>query len=181
VKSAGIFSGGSSQVKRTNILAALLVALSLISTGCGTSDYVQSIQLSTNVASSGGFFNLAGADGTLQLVTNAVYHSGKTVPVTDSVTYTVTTIGVDANFSDPLPAYGPDTVPIDPTGLMTAKEALCTWDNIANPPTGTPIWVYTGYYQVTSTYNGMVSQPVAIGVGSETSLSSAVGGCGPTS
>jgi hypothetical protein len=180
VKSAGIFSGGFSQVKRTNILAALLVALSLISTGCGTSDYVQSIQLSTNGASSGGFFNLVGADGTLQLVTNAVYHSGKTVPITDSVTYTVTTIGVDANFSDPLPAYGLTTVPIDSTGLMTAVEALCTWDNIANPPTGTPIWVYTGYYQVTATYNGMVSQPVAIGVGSETSLSSAVGGCGPS-
>jgi hypothetical protein len=166
-------------VKRTNILAALLVALSLISTGCGTSDYVQSVQLTSTGADSGGFFNLVGADGTLQLLTSTVYHSGKTVPVTTSVTYQVTTVGVDANFLDPLPPYGPTTVPIDATGLMTAVEALCTWKNIA--ATGQPaIWVYTGYYQVTATYNGMVSQPVAIGVGSATSASSATGGCGPS-
>jgi len=167
-------------VKRTNVLAALLVALSLISTGCGTSDYVQSVQLSTTGASSGGFFNLVGADGTLQLVTTKIYHSGRAVPVTNSVTYTVTTVGVDANLGQPLPAYGPTTVPIDATGLMTAVEALCTWDNTANPPTGTPLWVYTGYYQVTATYHGMVSQPVAIGVGSATSASSETGGCGPS-
>jgi len=170
-------------VKRANILATLLVALSLILTGCGSSDYVQSIQLTTTGANGGGFFNLVGADGTLQLQVYTVYHSGKMVPVTNyNVTYTVTTVGSDANPPHgALPAYGPATVPIDATGLMTAVETLCTWDNDAPPPgTGTPIWVYTGYYNVTATYNGMVSQPVAIGVGSETSASSAVGGCGPT-
>lgn len=166
-------------MKRTNILAALLVALSLISTGCGTSDYVQSVHLSTTGASSGGFFNLVGADGTLQLVTTEVYHSGRAVPVTNSVTYTVTTVGSDQS-GNALPAYGPTTVPIDATGLMTAVEALCTWTNVANPPTGTPVWEYTGYYQVTATYKGMVSQPVAIGVGSAASLTSATGGCGPS-
>ncbi len=168
-------------MKRTNILAALLVALSLISTGCGTSDYVQSVQLTTTVASSGGFFNLVGADGTLQLVTNEVYHSGRTVPVSTSVTYQVTTVGTLDDNVTPLPPYGPTTVPIDQTGLMTAVAALCTWNNTAPSP-GTPaIWVYSGYYQVTSTYKGMVSQPVAIGVGSEVSITAqAAGGCGPT-
>jgi hypothetical protein len=169
-------------VKRANILATMLAAMSLILTGCGTSDYVQSIQLTTTGANGGGFFNLVGADGTLQLQVSTVYHSGKTVPVTNyNITYTVTTQGVDANYDLPLPAYGPTTVPIDATGLMTAVESLCTWNNAAPPPgTGTPIWEYTGYYNVTATYNGMVSQPVAIGVGSQTSASSAVGGCGPT-
>jgi hypothetical protein len=166
-------------VKRKNILAAMLVTLSLISTGCGTSDYVQSIQLTSTGSSSGGFFNLVGADGTLQLLTNTVYHSGKTVPVTTSVTYQVTTVGTQYDQVTPLPPYGPDTVPINATGLMTAKAALCTWINTA--PAGQPaIWEYTGYYEVTSTYHGMVSQPVAIGVGSAADPNSASGGCGPS-
>ncbi|MGA8443253.1 MAG: hypothetical protein WB762_01865 [Candidatus Sulfotelmatobacter sp.] len=177
-------------MKRTNILAALLVALSLISTGCGSSDYVQSVQLTTTGASSGGFFNLVGADGTLQLAAFAVYHSGKAVPVTDSVTWTVTTVGTDANSGNPLPPYGPTTVPINSTGLMTAIVPICTWqDQVVTTGTGSsattapanpPVWVYTGYYQVTATYNGMASQPVAIGVGSATSDNSPVGGCGPS-
>ncbi len=168
-------------MKRTNILAALLVALSLISTGCGTSDYVQSVQLTSNGASSGGFFNLSGIDGTLQLEANAVYHSGKTVPVTSSVTYTVTTFGVDANFGNPLPPYGPTTVPIDSTGLMTAIESLCTWTDVGNPLPTPPKynWEYTGYYQVVATYKGMASQPVAIGVGSA-SGNAPDGTCGPS-
>ncbi len=177
-------------MKRTNILAALLVALSLISTGCGTSDYLQSVQLTTNGANSGGFFNLVGADGTLQLEAFAIYHSGKAVPITDSVTYTVTTVGVDSNFQEPLPAYGPTTVPINSTGLMTAVEALCTWEDAivttgtgstaTSGPANPPVWVYTGYYQVTATYRGMMSQPVAIGVGSATAPNSPTGGCGPS-
>jgi hypothetical protein len=191
VESAGIFSGGFSHVKRTNILAALLVAMSLISTGCGTSDYVQSIQLTTNGTSSGGFFNLSGIDGTLQLEVNTVYHSGKTVPVTDSVSYTVMPVGCQSsqNTTDPcgatIPAYGLDTVPINSTGLMTAVGALCTWIDL---PSGTPPmlpsppqynWLYTGYYQVTATYNGMVSQPIAIGVGSAQG-NAPDGTCGPS-
>jgi hypothetical protein len=176
-------------VKRTNILAALLVALPLITTGCGTSDYVQSVQLTTNGASSGGFFNLVGVDGTLQLQALAIYHSGKTIPITDSVTYTVTTVGVD-DTGAALPAYGPTTVPINATGLMTAIIPLCTWhdqsvttgtgSSATTGPANPPEWVFTGYYQVTAMYKGMASQPVGIGVGSETSNSSPIGGCGPS-
>jgi hypothetical protein len=154
-------------VKRTNILAALLITLSLISTGCGVSDSVKSITLSATGASSGGFFNLHGADGTLQLTVTANYNSGKHVTVTNESTYAATTVGVDAS-GNQLPAYGPTTVPINATGLMTAIATLCTWTDlpIATPPTTPPNWSYTGYYQVTATYQGMASQPVAIGVGS---------------
>ena len=177
-------------MKRANILAAALAALLLVTSGCGTSDSVQSIQLTATGANSGGFFNLVGIDGTLQLTTLVVYHSGKNVPITNSVTYTVTTMGCQSS-GDPdspcgpaLPAYGPTTVPIDSTGLMTAVGALCTWIDI---PSGTPPvlptppqynWLYTGYYQVTATYNGMVSQPVAIGVGSAAG-NAPNGACGP--
>jgi hypothetical protein len=83
-------------VKRTIILAALLIAGSLMSTGCGTSDYVQSIELTATTSSvGGGLYNLPGWGATLQLQVNAVYHSGKTVPVSNSVTYAVTPQGHD--------------------------------------------------------------------------------------
>jgi hypothetical protein len=169
-------------VKRTNILAALLVTLSLISTGCGTSDSVKSITLSATGSSSGGFFNLVGADGTLQLNATANYNSGKVVDVTNSVTYTVTTVGTTDALSGslPLPAYGPNTVPINATGLMTAEVAMCTWTDVGTPPPVPPIynWEYTGYYQVVAVYNGMPSQPVAVGVGSLQG-DAPNGACGP--
>jgi hypothetical protein len=187
------FSGGFFQedflVNRTNILAALLITLALISTGCGTTDYVQSVQLSATGPGGGGFFNLAGADGTLQLNTVAVYHSGKTVPVTNNVTYTVTPIGTQDEMSGyaPLPAYdsNPAPVPINSTGLMTVVSSLCTWIDL---PSGTPPvlptppqynWEYTGYYQVVAIYNGMSSQPLAIGAGSRAG-NAPDGSCGPS-
>jgi hypothetical protein len=173
-------------VKRTNIVAALLVTLTLISTGCGTSDYVQSVQLTATGPGNAAFSNLAGADGTIQLNTVAVYHSGKNVPVTNSVTYTVSTVGTQDELSGyaPIPAYGPTTVPIDPTGLMTIVASLCTWVDL---PSGTPPvlptppiynWEYTGYYQVVAVYNGVSSQPVAIGAGSRAG-NAPDGSCGP--
>jgi hypothetical protein len=186
-------------VKRTNILAALLVALSLISTGCGVSDSVKSITVSSQAATTGGFYNLAGVDGTLQLVVTANYHSGKGVVVTNDSTWTVTPFGTiysvgpgpgSGNVAPggALPAYGPDTVPISPTGLMTAIVPICTWeDQLVTTGTGSsavtapatpPIWLLDGYYQVTATYKGMTSQPVGIGVGVASS-NSPTGGCGP--
>jgi hypothetical protein len=167
-------------VTRSTILAAVLVALSLLSTGCGVSDYMQSVTLSSNGASSGGFFNLVGIDGTVQLQVTANYHSGKTVPVTESATYSVTTVGTDDS-NAPLPAYGPNSVPISASGLMTAVAALCTWQDVGNPLPTPPKynWVYTGYYQVTATYKGKTSQPIAIGVGSQAGNTAPDGACGP--
>jgi len=173
-------------VKRTQVLATLLAAtLSIIMSGCGTSDGIKSLLLTSTGTSSGNFFNLAGADGTLQLKVYAVYNSGKMIDETNASTWTVTTVGGSDNPGGALPAYGPDTVPINSTGLMTAIIPLCTWtdatDNTKSPPApaNPPVWLYTGYYQVTATYRGFTSQPVAIGVGSLTSTNSPVGGCGP--
>jgi hypothetical protein len=168
------------QVKRTSFLAVFLVALALISTGCGTSDYLESVTVSAAGADPGGTYNLAGVDATLQLQVNANYHSGKSVNVTDSVTYTVTTQGQDANNGQPLPAYGPTTVPINTTGLMTAVEYLCTWQNTATGATATPVWVLTGNYNIVANYRNRVSPPIGVGVGSEVDATSTTGGCGPS-
>jgi hypothetical protein len=178
-------------VKRINILATL-VAVLFLSSGCGTSDYLQSVQLTATGGSSGGFFNLSGQDGTLQLRATAVYHSGKGVNVTSSVTYTVTPIGCLSSGTPPpgnpcggpVPAYGPQSVPINASGLMTAVGSLCTWIDL---PSGSPPvlptppqynWLYTGYYSVVANYRNMQSQPVAIGVGSAAG-NAPDGSCGP--
>ena len=165
---------------RSKFLAAVVAALSLLSTGCGVSDYLQSVTLSTSGTNNGGFFNIKGIDGTIQLQVTANYHSGKTVPVTQSVTYTVTTVGGDEGGAQ-LPDYGPNSVPISTTGLMTAVASLCTWKDIGSPLPVPPKynWVYTGYYQVTATYRNKTSQPVAIGIGSQAGHTAPDGACGP--
>jgi hypothetical protein len=177
-------------VKHSRILVTVLsVAVLITMSGCNGmagGDYIKSVTLtSTGAASTGGFYNLAGVDGTLQLVVTANYNSGKTLDVTNAVTWNVTTVGTDDN-GVALPAYGPTSVPISSTGLMTGITDICTWtdaiDNAESPaaPWNPPVWEYTGYYQVTATYRTFTSQPVGIGVGVAASNNSPVGGCGPT-
>jgi hypothetical protein len=87
-----------------------------------------------------------------------------------------------------LPAFGPTSVTISPTGMMTTIEDICTWTDIyvqsspSSPPAPAvpPVWALLGYYQVTATYRNFTSQPVGIGVGSATSKDSPDGGCGPS-
>ncbi|MGA8764080.1 MAG: hypothetical protein WB562_14535 [Candidatus Sulfotelmatobacter sp.] len=164
-------------MKLTTILAAVLAALALILSGCGTSDSLESVTLSSSAASSGGFFNLAGEGGTLQLKANANYTSGKSVDVTNFVTYTVTPQGADENGAALPPP--PNTVTISPTGLMTAVTPFaCTWTD--DPPGFTPpSWLLTGSYQIVATYRNLDSQPVFVGVGSA-SGNGPGGTCGPS-
>ena len=168
-------------MKLSKVLAAFLGAIALISTGCGVSDSVKSVTLSSSGSSSGGFFNLKGVDGTVQLTVTDNYRSGKTVISTNESTFTVTPVGVDIN-GNALPAFGPTTVTISSTGMMTGIAPLCTWTDLLDSTTGKPatppVWLYTGYYQVVAHHDGIASQPVAIGVGSLTS-NSPTGGCGP--
>ena len=172
-------------MKRIHVLATLLVATLLISTGCGHSDSIKSLMVTSTGANNNGFYNLAGVDSTVQLKVYAVYHSGKLIDVTNDATWTVVPTGTDDNFN-PLPPYGPDTVPINKTGLMTGIVPICTWvdamDNTKTPPAraNPPIWEYTGYYQTSANYREFTSQPVGIGVGVAASNTSPVGGCGPS-
>jgi hypothetical protein len=168
-------------VKRTKILAAAVIALTLISSGCGTSDYVQSVTLSaTSGSAGGGVYNIIGWGGTLQLAVNANYHSGKVVPVTDAVTYVVTPQGTDDNGAS-LQAP-PNTVTLSTTGMMTAvNPTVCTWTDEA-PTSSTPSWFLSGSYQVVANYKGMNSQPVFVAIASAagTTDQESPGACGPS-
>jgi hypothetical protein len=173
-----------------NLLAALLAAVLITSTGCGVSDSVKSILLTSNSNSTGGTYNLVGVDGTLQLKVFAIYHSGKQVDVTNNSTFTMVPTGCtfSGDVNNPcggdLPTPGPDTVTINKTGMMTGVVPVCTWLDIIDTsktppaPANPPIWEYTGFYQTTATYNGLASQPVGIGLGGAAS-NSPIGGCGP--
>jgi hypothetical protein len=152
---------------------------------------VKSLTLSSTGSSSGGFYNLAGVDGTLQLQVTANYNSGKTLDVTNASTFTIVPTGtiyttadpVDYPAGGPLPAAAANTVTIDPTGFMTGIAPICTWvdattvvNNVVTPVTP-PAWSYTGYYQVTATYRLWTSQPVGVGMGIADSNTT---GCGPS-
>lgn len=186
-------------MKRISFLAMFVAAVALLSTSCGTSDSVKSIYLTSAATSTGSttgttVYNLPGVDATLQLKAFAVYHSGRQVDITNDSTWNVQPVGCvfsgnpNAPCGGPLPAYGPDSVPISKTGLMTGIAQICTWmdpdvttgtpPNTTTAPANPPIWEYTGYYQTTATYNGMTSQPVGIGVG-VTASNAPTGGCGP--
>ena len=173
-------------MKRTSAVLALFVAaIALLSISCGTSDYVKSLTLSANGATSGGTYNLAGVDSTLQLQVIANYNSGKTLDVTNASTWNVGTIGTLNDMMTALPPYGPTTVTISPTGMMTTIEDVCTWNDTYNTTVTPqvlwvpPVWVLTGYYQVSATYRNFTSQPIGVGVGSAAS-NSPDGGCGPS-
>src|SRR5208282_5670458 len=101
-------------VKRNLILATFLSAIAVLTTSCGTSDSIKSLMLTSSGANNNGFYNLPGVDATLQLKVYAVYNSGKLVDETTESTWTVVPTGTDQN-ANPLPPYGPDTVPINKT------------------------------------------------------------------
>jgi hypothetical protein len=176
--------------KRISFVALLLAAIALLTTSCGTSDYLESLTLSSNGAAAGGFYNLAGVDGTLQLVVTANYHSGKMIDVTNNSTFAMVPTGTIYSTADgtypaggPLPAPGPNTVTVNTTGLMTGIAQICTWvdatttTNGVTTPDNPAEWEYTGYYQVTATYRNFTSQPVGIGMGIAVSNTA---GCGPS-
>ena len=172
-------------MKRIHILATFLVLTLLMTPSCGTSDSIKSLLLTSTGANNSGFYNLAGQDATLQLKVYTVYNSGKQIDVTNRVTWSVVPVGVDQN-QVALPPYGPTTVPINSTGLMTGIVGICTWvdpiNNSVTPPApaNPPNWEYTGFYQTTASYRGFTSQPIAVGVGVAASNTSPIGGCGPS-
>lgn len=181
-------------MKRLSFVALFLAAIALLTTSCGTSDSIKSLYLTSTGANNSGFYNLAGADSTLQLQVLAIYNSGKQIDVTNASTWSVTPQGCVfqgdptnpcGNSPVALPPYGPTTVPINTTGLMTGIVPICTWldelNTTVTPPVAwsPPVWAYTGFYQVTATYRNFTSQPIAVGVG-VTGSNSPTGGCGPS-
>ncbi|MBZ5666706.1 MAG: hypothetical protein LAO30_19145 [Acidobacteriia bacterium] len=153
-------------------LACALLAFSML--GCGTSNHLQSIQLTVS-GTPNGLFDVVGIGGTLQFVATGYYTSGKTHDLSNVVTYSV----IPNPDGIPLPAP-PLTVTMSPTGLMTAvNPAACTWhDSEPDPTKNKPQWSVTGGYIVTATFQGVTSQQAFTAVASATGDGPG-GACGP--
>jgi hypothetical protein len=174
-------------VKRTSILATLLIAISLFSTSCGTGDKIGSVAMQV-VGSGTGTVNLAGLGGTLQLQVLAVYTSGKQIDETNFATYTVTPEGFYWTYDNAGNELAQVTMPAPPqgitlnkTGMLTAVDpGICSWVNLGSSSTSAA-WAFTGDYMVTATYRGFTSNPVFIPVASAASgANNTNGACGPT-
>jgi hypothetical protein len=168
-------------VKRTIFFIAFLSLLAICLTSCGSSDNLRTIQLSASGSSSGGFFDLQGEGGTIQLTAVGTYDYGPTRDLTNRVIYTVTPDGFDIG-GNPLPAP-PQDITISATGLLTAVDPfVCTYADVGT--SSTPAWVLTGSYKIIATFGGISSQPVYVGVASAAGPPApafAAGACGPSS
>jgi hypothetical protein len=182
-----------SAVNRKTLFAALACALLVFSMlGCGTTNTLQSIQLSTSNTSATppGTLNLQGIGGTLQVYAWGNYRSGQqkllnNVGVTFNVAVTTDNpFAVDPSSGDVyLLSTPPETVQLSTTGLLTAvSPSACTWQNNAQPPATTPAWSMVGSYSITANYSGQVSPPVFVAVASAPGFESTTnptGECGP--
>jgi hypothetical protein len=177
-----------SAVNRKTLVAALACALLAFSMlGCGTSDTLQSIQLSNSNTSETppGTLDLQGEGAQLQLYTWGNYSNGKNQLLSGKgVQYQIAvTAGSYDQFYNPLPTP-PDTVTLTSNGLLTAVPPfICTWINTATPPATSPAWALGGSYAVTATTQGLTSPPVYVAVASQAgiySVSNPNAECGPT-
>ena len=184
-------------MKRKTLLTALACALLVFSMmGCGTTNNLQSVQLSGSNVSEGSTGTISiGVNGSVvgpvQLYVWANYSNGKAVLLNgESVVYAmaVTTDNPDAVDPStgalyPLPDP-PQTLELSATGLLTAvSPSACTWFNSAVPPATSPAWSMVGSYSVTATYKGMVTPPLFVAVASAPGVYNATtnptGECGP--
>jgi hypothetical protein len=184
-----------SAVNRKTLFPALACALLVFSMlGCGTSNHLQSIQLSTSNSAETppGTLDLKGIGGTLQVYAWGNYSSGgKKLLNNVNVVYNIA-ITADNPFAvDPgtggtyLLDAPPLTVELSTTGLLTAvSPSACTWFNsAAGTPAKVPAWSMVGSYSVTATYSGLTSPPVFVAVASAPGVFDAnnnpTGACGP--
>ena len=179
-----------SAVKRKTLFAALTCALLIFSMlGCGTTNHLQSVQLSTSNTAEVpmGTLDLKGVGGTLQLYAWGNYSSGtqkllNNVNVTFQISITPGSAAWTGTLGDPN-ATPAQTVQLTPNGLLTAVTPFaCTWINEAVPPATAPAWAIDGTYSVTATYKGLTSPAAFVVVASEagiTDTTNPTGACGP--
>jgi hypothetical protein len=159
-------------VNRKSLSAAFACALLTFSLlGCGATNKLQNIQLSTSNQSETtmGTQNLIGDTDTIQLYAWANYTNGKSVLLHGAgLTYNIALdpiYNVDA-FGNLLPQPS-QAVQLSSTGELTAfDQAFCTWVDtsavVTVGTTPTPSWAISGQYDVTATFQGMTSAPVAV-------------------
>jgi hypothetical protein len=176
-----------SAVNRKTLFAALACALLVFSMlGCGTTNDLKSIQLSTSNAaeSAPGTLNLQGEGGTLQVYAWGNYSNGSAKLLGGSgIAYqVVVTANSTDQYGDPLPAP-PQTVLLSPSGLLTAiTPFVCTWVNTAASTATSPSWALSGSYSVTAAYGSFTSPPVYVAVASQAGIpgtNNPTGECGP--
>jgi hypothetical protein len=181
-------------VNRKTLFAALACALLVFSMlGCGTSNHLKSIQLSTsNTAETPpGTLDLKGIGGTLQVYAWGNYSSGGQKLLNNvNVVYNIAVTADNPFAVDPttgatyLLDAPPLTVQLSTTGLLTAvSPSACSWFNSAVAPATAPAWSMVGSYSVTATYSGLTSPPVFVAIASAPGVFDAntnkTGQCGP--
>jgi hypothetical protein len=170
-------------VKRTTFLTAFVSLLAICLSSCG-SDSLRTIELSASGSNSGGFFDLKGEGGTIQLTATGHYAYGPSRDMSNRVTFTIT---VDAPngipgtdiYGQPLPTP-PYTVMVSKTGLLTAVDPwVCTYVDVGTASQAA--WALTGSYKIVASFGGITSQPVYVGVASQAGPGGppANGACGP--
>jgi hypothetical protein len=154
--------------------------------GCGATNKLESIQLSTSNTSetTGSTLTLYGIGGTLQLYTWGNYSNGKHVLLGGSgLAYEISITPNSLELNDegdyvPITsnpnATPPQTVQLTGTGLLTAVTPFtCTWTNTATPPASSPIFAVVGSYTITATFGAFTSPPAFVTVASAPGLYSA--------
>jgi hypothetical protein len=174
-------------VNRKTLFAALACALLVFSMlGCGTSNKLQSIQLSTSNTQPGTgvgtYINLYGTNAPGQFFTWGTYSNGSQkllggsglsyhiaiTPGSQAINYSTTPYSYMPLTSDPN-ANPPQTVQLSAGGVVTAVTPFeCTWENFATPPITTPSFAYVGSYTVTATYGGFTTPPAYVPIASST-------------
>jgi len=179
-----------SAVNRQTLFTALACALLVFSMlGCGTTNTLQSIQLSTsNTDPNAGTGVIMSINTPVQMYTWGNYSSGKQRllnTVGNAVAYQIVvtpgSFAETGELGDPN-ATPPQTIQLSPGGLLTAviPFAACTFMNVAQPPATAPSFLSTGSYTLTATYSGMTTPPAYIGMataGGVVSLTNPTGEC----
>jgi hypothetical protein len=165
-------------VKRTTLFTAFVGLLAIGLTSCGSAS-LKTIDLSASGNATGGFFELKGEGGTIQLTAVGNYTYGPSRDLSNLVTYTVTPDGFDI-YGAALPAP-PQDITLSKTGLVTAVDPfVCTYVDVGTATTAA--WALSGSYKIVASYRGITSQPVYIGVASQAGPPApaiAQGACGP--
>jgi hypothetical protein len=157
-------------VNRKTLFTALACALLTFSMlGCGTSDKLKSIQLSTSNSSEtpGSSLTLYGVGGTLQMYVWGNYSNGKQALLGGSgVSYQVSSApsgyAVTGSLGDPNASPAQTVQLTASSGLLTAVTPFaCTWVNTATTGTS-PAFAIAGWYTVTATYGSFTSPPAFV-------------------
>jgi hypothetical protein len=177
-------------VNRKNFFTALTCGLLIFSMlGCGISNHLQSITLSSsNTDPNGGTSFTVHGGVPVQMYTWGLYSDGKKrLLFGTGLKYQIlsTPFGFPetGQFGDPN-LNPPLTVQLSAVGQLTPlTPTACSFVDVAQPPATTPAFQTTGWYIVTATYGGMTTPQGAVLMATEglpATTTNPTGECGPS-